>query len=164
MSYEQTKTIKWTKNIITQKRIYRRCYLHLRISNFLISGVFVIHLDEEIKDPQTYYDLFKLISAILYGHLAKQRDMKTIINDNKFYSSVLNSPIISYRELTESRSTYNDSALNLFRIDKHHHLELFLRDISYEFVNPYKDLISYLFIHPGEEKAYGFIHIKKDTS
>ncbi|BCR35696.1 EAL domain-containing protein [Mariniplasma anaerobium] len=149
--YESSKTIKWTKNIITQKD-YTDDISFIYAFPIFDLGVFIVHLDEDIKDPQTYYDLFKLISAILFTHVVDEKKMNRIKYENKFYSNVLNSPIICYRELTETRSTYNDPAQILFGIDKHHHLELFLRDISYEFVNPYKDLISYLFIHPNEEK------------
>ncbi|MCD4826400.1 MAG: EAL domain-containing protein [Acholeplasmataceae bacterium] len=149
--YESTKTIKWTKNVITQKD-YTEDISFIYAFPIFDLGVFVIHLDEEIKDPQTYYDLFKLISAIIFTHIVDEKNISRIKYENKFYANVLNSPIMCYRELTESRSTYNDPARDLFHIDQHHHLELFLRDMSYEFVNPYKDLISYLFIHPNEER------------
>ena len=128
---------------------------------FFDLGVFIIHLDEDLKDPATYYDLFKLISAILFTRLIDEKRLGNIKVENKFYKNVLNSPIICYRELTESRSTYNESAMNLFHIDKHHHLELFLRDMSYEYVRNYKDIISYLFVHPNEEKHVQYTYQEK---
>lgn len=158
--YEHVKTIKWSKNIITQKD-YADDITFIYAFPIYDLGVFVIHLDEEIKDPATYYDIFKLVSAILFTHVIDEHKLKKLKTENKFYESVLNSPIISYRELSESRSTYNDSAMKLFHIDKHHHLELFIRDISYEYVNTYKDLISYLFVNPNQEKHIVYTYQEK---
>ncbi len=158
--YEHTKTIKWTKNIVTQKEYDDEITFIYAFPIFDL-GVFMIHLDEEIKDPATYYDLFKLVSAILYTRLVDEKRINHIKTENKFYKNVLNSPIICYRELSESRSTYNEPAMKLFHIDKHHHLELFLRDMSYEFVRTYKDVISYLFIHPNEEKHLAYTYQEK---
>ncbi|MFA7422518.1 MAG: EAL domain-containing protein [Acholeplasmataceae bacterium] len=158
--YEHTKTIKWTKNIVTQKDYDEEITFIYAFPIFDL-GVFIIHLDEDLKDPATYYDLFKLISAILFTRLIDEKRLGNIKVENKFYKNVLNSPIICYRELTESRSTYNESAMNLFHIDKHHHLELFLRDMSYEYVRNYKDIISYLFVHPNEEKHVQYTYQEK---
>ena len=158
--YEHTKSIKWTKNIITQKD-YEEDITFIYAFPIFDIGVFIIHLEEDIKDPATYYDLYKLVSAILYTRLIDEKRMKLLKQENAFYQHVLNSPIINYRELSESRSTYNQSAMSLFGIEEHHHLELFLRDLSYEFVNPYKDIISYLFVHPNEEKHIVYTYQEK---
>ena len=70
--------------------------------------------------------------------------------EKKVYNTVINSSILCYREMTETRSTFNDEAMALFGIDKHHHFELFLRDVSYEYVNQYKATVRKLFAKPGE--------------
>ena len=155
--YEHTKTIKWTKNIITQKD-YEEDISFIYAFPIMDIGVFLIHLEEDIKDPATYYDLYKLVSAIIYTRLIDEKRIKLLKEENAFYKHVLNSPIINYRELSESRSTYNQSAMSLFDIEEHYHLELFMRDLSYEYVNPYKDVISYLFVHPNEEKHMAFTY------
>jgi EAL domain-containing protein (putative c-di-GMP-specific phosphodiesterase class I)/GGDEF domain-containing protein len=159
--YEHTKTIKWTKNIVTQKD-YEDDVSFIYAFPMLDMGVFLVHLEEEIKDPATYYDFFKLISAILYTRLIDEKRMKHLKHENDFYKHVLDSPIISYRELTDSRSTYNKSAMSLFAIEEHYHLELFIRDLSYEYVNTYKDIISYLFVHPNEEKHMAYTYQGKN--
>jgi EAL domain-containing protein (putative c-di-GMP-specific phosphodiesterase class I)/GGDEF domain-containing protein len=64
----------------------------------------------------------------------------------------LNAPILSYREYRETRSTYNEQAMKLFGIDAHHHIELFLRDVSYEDVNLYKETLKKLMMKSGEQK------------
>jgi len=146
---EDIQTLKLQKNLMTQKEYFGEI-------NFVYAfplgdlGVFAAHFTEKIDDPGIYYDLLKLVSAILFAHVLDEKKLTKLKKDNRFYHQVLNSPILYYRELSESKSTYNDFSCELFNIDKHFHLELFLRDISYEYVNLYKETIHRLFNKPGE--------------
>src|SRR3989339_90948 len=124
-------------------------------------GVFLIHIEEEIKDPGIHYDFLKLISSILFGHLLDEKKLSKMKEENRFYQSALNAPILSYRELSEHQSTYNESAQKLFRIDSHHHLELFLRDLSYEHVSLYKETIQRLLNKSGETKELRYRYQEK---
>ena len=51
--------------------------------------------------------------------------------------------------------------MDLFQVEKHHHIELFLKDVSYEHIHLYKDAISSLFSHVGEIKEISYKHQEK---
>lgn len=148
---EETRILRFTKNVITQKD-YVEDYAFVFGFPVGDQGVFLAHYKENIIDPGQYYDLLKLISSILYGHIKEEKRLSKLKKEQRFFRDVLNAPILAYRELTESKSTYNDRAQQLFHIDRHHHLELFLRDMSYEHINEYKETISRLLAKPGEMK------------
>lgn len=149
--FEPAKTLRLPKNIITQKD-YEADVSFIYAFPIGDIGVFAIYFEEEIKDPGIHYDLLKLISAIIYAHILDEKKITKIKKENRFYQQALNAPILYYRELTESKSTYNDQAQTLFHVDRHHHLELFLRDMSYEHVRTYKETIQRLLNNPGETK------------
>ncbi|MBU1141545.1 MAG: GGDEF domain-containing protein [Firmicutes bacterium] len=158
--FEEAQTMRWLKNIITQKDYEEDV-------NFIYTyplgdlGVFAVYMDEVINDPGKYYDLFKLMSAILFAHLLDEKKLTKLKKENRFYANVLNSPILAYRELTENKSTYNDEAQSLFRIDKHYHLELFLKDVSYEHIHSYKEVIQRLLNKSGETKELFYKYQEK---
>ncbi len=158
--FEETKTLRWQKNIITQKE-YEEDIKFKYTYPLGDEGAFAVYLDEEISDPGKYYDLFKLMSAIIYAHVLDEKKLSKIKKENRFYTDVLNSPILAYREHSEHRSTYNDAAMELFRIDKHHHMELFLRDVSYEYVHAYKETIQRLLNKSGEIKELFYRYQEK---
>ncbi len=147
--FEQTSQIKWLKNLITQKD-YDETVGFVYALPIGDEGVFVCHLEEVLEDPAAYYDVLKLTSAVIFSHLKDEQRLRKLKAENRFYGQVINAPTFVYREMTETRSTYNDEAMKLFNIDKHHHFELFLRDVSYEYVNAYKNLVRKLFQKPGE--------------
>ena len=159
--FDKPKHFKSTINIITQKD-YDESVKY--VYGFPIGdiGVYVVHFDIEINDPGQYYDILKVITSILYTHLLDEKRLSKIKNANRYYHEVINSPILAYRELTESKSTYNGTAQNLFHIDKHYHLELFLRDVSYEYVHLYKDTIHKLLMKPGMTKELLYRYQEKN--
>lgn len=148
--FDEAKTLKADKNVITQKPYEDVSFVYA----FPLGdeGVFVIHFEEDIKDPGIHYDLLKLMTAILFAHLQDEKKLSKLKKENRFYQSVLDAPILAYREYRESRSTYNPAAMKLFNIESHHHIELFLRDVSYEFINIYKDTLRKLMSRSGEQK------------
>ncbi len=158
---EDTKTIRWPKNIITQKDFEEDIKF---IYTYPLGdvGAFAVHLEEELADPGKYYDLFKLISAILFAHVLDEKKLSKLKTENRFYEHVLNSPILAYREHRENRSSYNDEAQKLFNIDKHYHLELFLRDVSYEHIHTYKETISRLLNKSGESREIHYRYQEKN--
>ena len=158
--FEETQGLKLTKNIITQKD-YEKDIHFVYAFPMGDQGVFLTHFEEEIQDPGLHYDLLKLLSAILFAHLLDEKKLSKIKTENRFYQSVINAPILAYRELTEHRSTYNEAAQALFHIDRHHHLELYLRDVSYEHVNHYKETIQRLLNKSGETKDLRYRYQEK---
>ncbi|PKK97186.1 MAG: hypothetical protein CVV58_02570 [Tenericutes bacterium HGW-Tenericutes-3] len=158
---EEAKTIRWNKNIITQKDFEEDIKF---IYSFPLGdiGAFAVYMDYEVTDPGNYYDIFKLVSAILFAHILDEKKLSRIKTENRFYENVLNSPILAYREHRENRSTYNDEAQTLFNIDKHYHLELFLRDVSYEHIHLYKEAISRLLNKSGETREIRYRYQEKN--
>ena len=148
--FSDPKLLKFSKNVITQKDYEDVGFLYAFPIGDL--GCILIHLEQMLSDPGLYYDLFKLLSAILFAHVLDEKKISKIKKENKYYQDVINSPILCYRELSEIRSTYNEQAQKLFHIEKNYHLELFLRDVSYEHVHTYKETISRLLNKPGETK------------
>lgn len=146
-----TSKIKWTKDITTQKG-YEKDIKFIYCFPLGDKGVFAVYLEQDIKDPGDYYDLFKLISVILTNHLIDEKKVKRIKTENRFLNNIIDSPVIALRELDEHSSTYNTQAQELFNIDKHYHQELFLKEVSYESVNKYQQTIKTLLSKPGEQK------------
>lgn len=157
---ESTHALKWQKNIITDHDFNEEVGF---VYGFPLSygGVFVIYFENEFNDPGQFYDLLKLVSAILDGHFKEEKRLEEAKRDRRYYQRAFNSPIFYYRELTQTKSTYNDQAMDLFQVEKHHHIELFLKDMSYEHIHLYKDAISSLFSHVGEIKEISYKHQEK---
>ncbi len=158
--FEQTSHIKWQKNFITQKD-YDDTVGFVYALPIGDEGVFVCHLEEVLEDPAVYYDLLKLIASILFAHLADEKRLNQLKDDNRFYTSIINAPIIAFREMTATKSTYNDEAMTLFGVDKHHHFELFLRDMSYDYVHAYKKAVRTLFANPGKSEQILYTYQEK---
>ncbi len=158
--YELTKTFKWQKNIITQKDFEDDVQF---VYAFPLGdlGVFAVYLDKPLSDPAMYYDLLKLVSSILFTHLLDEKKMLKFKKENHMYRQVLNAPIIAYRLYSDLGSTYNDMAISLFQIEKHYHLELFLRDVSYEYVHEYQDAINTCLRRPGEIRQLMYVYQNK---
>jgi EAL domain-containing protein (putative c-di-GMP-specific phosphodiesterase class I)/GGDEF domain-containing protein len=158
--YELTKTFKWQKNIITQKDFDEDVSF---VYAFPLGdiGVFAIYFSEVINDPAIHYDLLKLVSSILFAHLLDEQKILHFKNENHMHQQILNAPIIAYRLYSDQRSTYNDMAMQLFDIDKHHHMELFLRDVSYEYVHQYQQSLASCLRHVGEIKHLTYVYQNK---
>ena len=158
--FEQTSQIKWPKNIITQKD-YDATIGYVYALPIGDEAVFICHLEQVLEDPAVYYDLLKLISSIIFSHLADEKRWHKLKEENKFYHQIVNAPIIAFREMSETRSTYNNEAMQLFGLDKHYHFELFLRDVSYEYVNTYKQTVKKLFAKSGESAQILYTYQEK---
>ncbi|MBE0701177.1 MAG: hypothetical protein IH571_05775, partial [Acholeplasmataceae bacterium] len=150
--FQETKTMRWQKNIITQKA-YEDDVKFVYTLPLGDAGVLSVHFEEEIKDPGLHYDLIKLMGSILFTHVLDEKKTNRFKQENRYYRQALNSPILAYRELSEHKSTYNDAAQVLFHVDEHHHLELFLRDVSYAHIHIYKETIAKLLSKPGETRS-----------
>ena len=155
--FEETQTMRWPKNIITQKDYEDDVKF---VYGFPVGdlGAMLVHFETVVKDPGEHYDLLRLVANILYAHLLDDKKTSRFKRENRTYQGILDSPLFAFRELSEARSTYNETAQKLFHIDRHHHLELFLRDVSYEYVHAYKDAIQQLFAKPGQVKELLYVY------
>ncbi|TVP85197.1 MAG: GGDEF domain-containing protein [Acholeplasmataceae bacterium] len=155
--FEETQTMRWPKNVITQKD-YDDDVKFVYAFPIGDAGAVLFHFETIIKDPGDHYDLLRLVANILYAHLLDEKKTSRFKRENRTYQGILDSPLFAFREMSEARSTYNEAAQQLFHIDRHHHLELFLRDVSYEYVHAYKDAIQKLFAKPGETKELLYVY------
>jgi EAL domain-containing protein (putative c-di-GMP-specific phosphodiesterase class I)/GGDEF domain-containing protein len=140
---EAVNNLKYQKNALTQKEYLEdvKFVFAFPLSNI---GVFVAHYENEINDPGPIYDILKLTSDVIYTRLMDEKINHRLKKENRYKDLILNSPIIASRILTESKSYYNDAACQLFHIEQHHHIELFLRDVSIEHIKNYKDQMTLL--------------------
>ncbi|MEF3692639.1 MAG: EAL domain-containing protein [Acholeplasmataceae bacterium] len=157
---ESTQTLKWQKNIITDQD-YNEDVGFIDAFPLSCGGAFVVYFEKDLGDPGQFYDILKLISAIIDGHLIEEKRLEEAKRDRRYYQRAFNSPIFYYRELTQTKSTYNDQAMELFQVEKHHHIELFLKDVSYEHIHLYKEALSNLFSHVGETKSISYKYQEK---
>lgn len=158
--FEVTKTFKWQKDIVTQKPFDESVgFIYAFPMGDL--GVFSVYFKEVLTDPAKYYDMLKLVNAIVYAHMLDETRLKHLKMENHLQRQVLNAPILAYRLHQEASSTYNDMAMKLFDIEKHYHLELFLRDVSYEYVHAYKQAIASCLNRPGEIKTLQYVYQNK---
>lgn len=138
--HERVAQIKWKKNILTQKDFDEQTSY---VYNFPMGkdGVFSACFEEPVPDPGRYYDALKVLGNVIYAHVLDERKNDRLKRYNRFYEAILDSPVMMLRYMDDTTSTYNDSAQTFFGIDRHHHLEIFLRDMSYEYVSDYKKTI-----------------------
>ncbi len=158
--FELTKTLKWQKDIVTQKPFSDDI-------NFVYAfplgdmGVFSIYFEEALTDPAIHYDMLKLVSSIVFAHLLDEEKIKSFKKENHLQRQLLNAPILSYRIHSELGSTYNDMAMKLFNIEKHYYIDLFLRDVSYEYVHTYKQTLKSCLNRCGEIKTLQYVYQNK---
>ncbi|MFA5560598.1 MAG: EAL domain-containing protein [Acholeplasmataceae bacterium] len=147
---ESTTTLKWTKNVITQKE-YEGDIGFIYAFSLADRGVIEIRMSEQMKDPGIYYDLLKLLSTIIHAHLIDEDRFKKYKKQNSFYKKQLNSPLMAIRILNNYSQTYNEKAQELLSISEHEHLEIFLKDVSYDSIHQYKEIIAKLLQAPNRK-------------
>lgn len=148
-------TLKSKKDVLTQKPFNKDIKY---VYSIYINDDFVItfYLDEEIKDAGLYFELFSGISTIIKLRIKDELENKRLNKDSKYLDKLINNPVIPMRTLTFSRSKYNDKAIELFKIDKNLHIELFLREVELEDSKIYEKHIERLFNYPNETKIFKY--------
>jgi EAL domain-containing protein (putative c-di-GMP-specific phosphodiesterase class I)/GGDEF domain-containing protein len=154
---EPEETFKYLKNVLTQKDFESDIkYLYgFPIEN---QGVLMIHYDQLPLDPGADYSFYRMIALVIQSRISQEKSLHKIKKENQFYQKILNTPMIAYRIYKDYQVLYNERAVSLLQVDKHQHLELFLRDISYEYVKGYQDVINKLLSKAGtyEEVSYRY--------
>lgn len=153
--FSEPKNLFNNKNVLTQKPYsndIKYVYSIYLSDNFVI----VFYFDEVIKDPGLYFELLNGISLIINLRLLDEKNNKELNKDSKYLNNLLENPIMPMRELTISRSFYNEKAANLFNIDKNLHIELFLREVELEDAKVYEKNIIRLQNYPNETKIFTF--------
>lgn len=152
--------LKFDKNIVTQlpyDKDVQFVYAY-PLSDF---GVFLVHMSEEISDPSIYYDVFKMMSAMLTNHLIDEQKMERLRSENTFLNQLIESPLFSMRITSENYTTYNIEAQKLLDAEIHLPLELFYIDLEYHFVKQYQETIQTLFARPNQSKELVYLYQNK---
>lgn len=124
-------------------------------------SVVAFYLEEDLSDESKYFELFQGIASIIYTKLLDINTNERVLIDNKFYTDLIDKSLMPIRILTETRSTYNDSATNLFEIVYNEHLEIFLRDVGIHDQAMYNNTLKRLFNYPNEFKTIQYKYQQK---
>ncbi len=150
--FEYAQTIRYKKDVITQKD-YADDIRFIYAYHLQGHGVLVILLAEELSDAGAYYDIFKLLSNLILSHLLLEEHTKRLKTDIRYYEEIFQSPLLAYRDMTETFSTYNHHAQKMLGVEAHTHIELFIKDIAYDHVRKVKDTVDRLFQSAGQSSA-----------
>ncbi|MFP4186907.1 MAG: EAL domain-containing protein [Acholeplasmataceae bacterium] len=142
--HERIAQIKWKKNILTQKDFDEKvAYAY----SFPMGkdGVFTAFFAEAIPDPERYYDVLRVLANVIHAHVLNERKNDRLKRYNRFYEAIIDTSVMMLRYMDDTTSTYNETAQAFFGVDRHHHLEIFLRDVSSEYVSNYKKAVRTMF-------------------
>lgn len=152
--------LKQTKNVLTQKPFTEDIKF---IYAFPLdkNTAMVFYLDEALKDPSTYYEIYEGVSTIIYTKLLDIKVNERLLIDTTFYQQIIDNSTMPIRILTENKSLYNNAATSLLDIDYNYHLELFLRDVDILDVTLYNNTIKRLLNYPNEVKSIKYKYQEK---
>lgn len=115
-------------------------------------GVFIVHLNERINDPGTYYDLFKGINNIIYTILVDHNKVSNLKNSNHFLRKVFDSEIIALKIIEDKIQTSNNKAQKILNVNSIVPVELFLNNLNIIEANHYLETIKELSLKPNTTK------------
>ncbi|MGI6787644.1 MAG: EAL domain-containing protein [Acholeplasmataceae bacterium] len=128
-------------------------------------GAFLVYFDEEINDPEIYYDFVKLLSALIFAKINREKKLKNFRKENFFLSNILKSGLAPLRIVTENKVKYNDLALKLFKEEENNYLDSFISKLKPEYIRQYREMMKKLLNAPNQEAnlTYQFqnLHIKE---
>ncbi len=144
------------KNILTEKEYDEQIQY---VYGFPIDrhAVLLVHYETPPIDPGADYNVLKMMAMAIEGRLKQEISFASIKRENHLLNRILNSPILAYRLIKDHQTTYNTQAMAMFQVDKHQHLELFIRDIAYEDAKPYQEAINRVMAKSG---SYEEIHYR----
>ncbi|WP_162140095.1 EAL domain-containing protein [Haploplasma axanthum] len=139
------------KDVLTQKN-YEDDVKYVYAFYINDNAALVFYLDNEFDDPGIYYELLSGITSIISTRIFDEENNKRLKKEANNFNDIINNRIMPIRLMTEYRSSYNEQAVNLFKIDAKYHFELFLREIPLDEADIYKETIKRLFNYPNEVK------------
>ncbi|MDY0276949.1 MAG: hypothetical protein RBQ97_02575 [Acholeplasma sp.] len=153
--FGDTKSLISKKDVLTQKPFSDDVkYIYAFYLDRDVAMAF--YLDQEIADPSIYYELLSGISVIILSRLIDEKMNKVLKSEAKNLDGIVENPIMPMRILTEFRSDYNEKAIELFRVDKHQHFELFLREIPIHEADIYETKVNRLLNYPNESYVINY--------
>lgn len=153
-------SFKYDKNILTGKPFDKSVGYIYSFALFDL-GVFMVYLKDEVKDPGTYFDLFKGLSSIIYASLKDEEKNAELRADNTFLKQILESNLVNLRLMEPHQSTYNIPSQKLLNVDSHLPFELFLRNLGVHEVKNYEQTIQRLFEKSGSMDVVTYVYLDK---
>lgn len=119
-------------------------------------GALLVYFDEEIKDPEIYYDFVKLLSGLIFSKLNRENKLKVMRKENFFLTNIIRSDLMPIRTLSEIKTTYNNLAQHLFNIEEHDHIDIFVNKIKPEYIKNYRDTLRKMFSKPNQKMKLNY--------
>lgn len=154
------KSFKYDKNVLTNQP-FDESISYIYAYSLFDQGVLMIYLEEEISDPALYFDLFKGLSAILYGSLMDEEKRVKLRLSNDFLNQIINSPIMQIRIYSEYQSIYNIAAQKLFDLESFAPYEVFLGNLNAFEANDYRKIIERLMTKSGLVDTFTYVYQDK---
>ncbi|MFA5692064.1 MAG: hypothetical protein WC907_00480 [Acholeplasmataceae bacterium] len=124
-------------------------------------GVFIIHLDEVITDPATYYDLLKGINNIIFTILNDYQNFLKLESDNYFLKQLFNSKLFALRIIDENHQSLNPLAEIILNDTTNYPLESFLSNLNIKESSLYKDILKDLFLTENKQRELTYSYKDK---
>lgn len=153
-------SFKYDKNILTGKPFDETVGYIYSFALYDL-GVFMVYLKNELKDPGTFFDLFKGFGSIIYASLKDEEKNANLRSENTFLKQILDSNLLNSRIMDAFQSDYNISAQKLLNVDRHIPIELFLRNIGVHDVKYYEQTIQRLLEKPGLMDVITYVYLDK---
>ncbi len=124
-------------------------------------GAFLVYFEENIVDPETYYDFVKLISGLIFSKLNQENKLKVFRKENLFLTNILKSDLIALRTLTEIKTTYNPLAQKMFMQDENQYIDSFYMKLKPDFIRVYREQIKKMFQKPNQKALINYRYDNK---
>ena len=148
--FDSIDTIKWQKNPITLKDYLEEIKYVLALP-IVDVGVILVHFDDKQKDPSIHYDIFKVVSSIVYARLVDEKNIIRQKAENNFLNNILKSNFLPFRIQSEYYAVYNDLAKTIFDCDAHLAIQDFYNFIDNSNVHEYRSMIRRLLVATKEK-------------
>ena len=116
-------------------------------------GALLVYFNEEINDPEIYYDFVKLLSALIFSKIARESKVKVLRKENFFLTNIIQSNLVPLRTLSETKTTYNDLAQQMFNQSSFQHIDDFIKNLKPNDVRVYREVIRKMFSKPNQSEV-----------
>lgn len=113
-------------------------------------GAFLVYFDENINDPEIYYDFVKLLSSLIYSKINRENKFKVLRKENFFITNILKSDLFALRTVTELKTTYNKRAQKMLGQGENDYVDLFVTKLNPNYIREYRQNLAKLFQAPNQ--------------
>ncbi|MGI6782071.1 MAG: hypothetical protein ACOX56_04540 [Acholeplasmataceae bacterium] len=119
-------------------------------------GAFLVYFDEVINDPEIYYDFVKLLSALIFSKISREKKLKNLRKENFFLTNILKSELVPLRIVSESKTTYNNLAQKLFKEDESTYIDSFVVKLKPEYIRDYRETLRKMLSAPNQSEMLNY--------